>query len=138
MKLTFTHRHAYPTTSVGVSLPVRLWVGKRYSDLVAMVDTGSSHCLFERFHADDLQLDLESGQPMVVGTATGRLRAFGHMVEIDVLGHVVSSMVYFFADYEVNKNLLGRTGWLDRVRFGLVEYESEVYFAPYDFDAPLH
>jgi len=29
----------------------------------------------------------------------------------------VEAMVYFFAE-RVNKNLLGRTGWLNRVRLG--------------------
>ncbi len=33
-------------------------------------------------------------------------------------------MVYFFADERSNKNLLGRTGWLNRVRFGLVEHDQ--------------
>jgi hypothetical protein len=42
-------------------------------------------------------------------------------------------MVYFFADDGIRKNLLGRTGWLDRVRFGLVDYDSKFYVAAYDF-----
>ena len=43
-------------------------------------------------------------------------------------------MVYFFADGQINKNLLGRTGWLDRVRLGLFEYDQQLYLAPYDFE----
>jgi hypothetical protein len=43
-------------------------------------------------------------------------------------------MVYFFADERINKNLLGRIGWLDRVRFGLVDHDEELYLAPYDFE----
>jgi hypothetical protein len=28
--------------------------------------------------------------------------------------------------------VLGRCGWLDRIRFGLVDYEQVVYIANYD------
>jgi hypothetical protein len=42
--------------------------------------------------------------------------------------------VYFFADERINKNLLGRVGGLDRVRFGLVDHDQELYLAPYDFE----
>jgi hypothetical protein len=41
-------------------------------------------------------------------------------------------MVYFFADPAINKNLLGRNGFLDRIRLGLVHYDRELYLAPYD------
>ncbi len=43
-------------------------------------------------------------------------------------------MVYFFADEHISKNLLGRTGWLDRVRLGIVDYDQQLYLAEYDYD----
>jgi hypothetical protein len=44
----------------------------------------------------------------------------------------IESMVYFFGDPAINKNLLGRNGFLDRVRLGLVHYDRELYLSPYD------
>ena len=44
-------------------------------------------------------------------------------------------MVYFFEDYAITRNLLGRIGWLDRIRFGLIEQDQTVYLAAYDFDS---
>jgi hypothetical protein len=41
-------------------------------------------------------------------------------------------MVYFFGDERINKNLLGRAGWLDRIRLGLVDHDGELYLASYD------
>lgn len=99
------------------------------------VDTGASNCLFEREHGELLNLDIEAGQPKAFWTATGRVETFGHMVEIEVPGLNVVSMVYFFADERINKNLLGRTGWLNRLRFGLVDHDLSLYLAPYDFQA---
>jgi predicted aspartyl protease len=103
-------------------------------EFLAYVDTGASHCLFEREHAEILGLDVEAGEPMVFRTATGGVEAFGHMVELEVLDIRFESMVYFFRDPGIRRNLLGRSGWLDRVRLGIVDYDSTVYIAPYDFD----
>jgi hypothetical protein len=61
-----------------------------------------------------------------------RVDAFGHAVELQVLGLTFESIVYFFADERINKNLLGRAGWLDRIRLGLVDHDGELYLAAYD------
>lgn len=49
-----------------------------------------------------------------------------------VLDIELVSTVYFFADPEIRKNVLGRAGWLDRVKLGIVDYDQQVYLAPYD------
>jgi hypothetical protein len=53
--------------------------------------------------------------------------AYGHEVDISALGLVTHAMVYFFADPAIEKNVLGRTGWLDRVRLGLEHHECRLY-----------
>jgi len=65
-------------------------------------------------------------------TANSSCEAFGHEVEISVLGVTTVLIVYFFADASINKNVLGRVGWLDRVRLGLVDHDTTMYLAPYD------
>ncbi|MFN7923713.1 MAG: hypothetical protein U0Q16_26665 [Bryobacteraceae bacterium] len=79
-----------------------------------------------------LGLTLERGIRLRFRTATGGFETFGHEVEIAVLGVTTNAMVYFFADPMIDKNVLGRIGWLDRVRLGLVHHDSKVYIAPYD------
>ena len=59
-------------------------------------------------------------------------KAYGHEVSIRVLGIEFSSILYFFADDAIKKNVLGRRGWLDRVRIGIVDYESTLYLSPYN------
>ena len=83
-----------------------------------------------------LNLDIEAGEPITFQTASGRVRTFGHTVGIEVLNLKFESMVYFFADEEIEKNLLGRSGWLDRVRFGLIDYDRKFYLSAYDFENP--
>jgi hypothetical protein len=81
-----------------------------------------------------LNIEIETGELKIFWTATGRVETFGHLVEIDVLGLKVESMAYFFTDEVIKKNLLGRAGWLDRVRFGLIDHDLDLYFAGYDFE----
>lgn len=85
--------------------------------------------LFERQYADLLGIAVEEGERQVFSTAAGRLLAFGHEVSGEVLGHQVVSFVYFFVDEAVEKNVLDRRGWLDRVRLGIVDYESTLYLS---------
>ena len=79
-----------------------------------------------------LELEVEAGDHRTFRTATGGVDAFGHVVELQVLGLTFESLVYFFADERINKNLLGRAGWLDRIRLGLVDHDGELYLAAYD------
>jgi hypothetical protein len=50
---------------------------------------------------------------------------------MEMLGLQFESVVYFFADERIDKNLLGRIGWLDRIRLGLIDHDGELYLAPY-------
>ncbi|MFN7925878.1 MAG: aspartyl protease family protein [Bryobacteraceae bacterium] len=113
-------------------MPVLLQSGKSIVHLTATVDTGASFCIFRREVGTELGLDVESGVLKRFRTANSSFGAYEHEVELSVLGVVAHSTVYFFADEAMNKNGLGRTGWLDRVRLGLVDHDTALYLAPYD------
>jgi hypothetical protein len=113
-------------------MPVVLRSGGEAVKVLAYFDTGASNCLFERKHGEWLNLEIEAGDRRTFRTATGGVAAFGHVVELEVLGLKFESIVYFFADERINKNLLGRAGWLDRIRLGLVDHDGELYLAAYD------
>ena len=76
-----------------------------------------------------LGLAVETGERRVFSTVAGRVEAYGHEVLIDVLGHEFTSTVYFFAEDAIVRNVLGRHGWLDRVRIGIADYESTLYLS---------
>ena len=124
-----------PPTLSGIPLPVVLRNGTETVDLLAYVDTGASNCLFARKQGEMLNLNVEGGEPKTFRTANGRVDTFGHSVSLETLDIKVESMVYFFADPRINKNLLGRAGWLDRVFFGLVEHCQMLYLASYDLES---
>ena len=127
--IEFSRTHSYLPVDEGISLPVFLNSGTERVKLLAHLDTGASHCLFERRHGELLNLEVEAGDPIAFRTATGRVEAFGHLVTIETLGLSFESVVYFFADKRINRNLLGRLGWLNRIRLGLIDHDGGALFS---------
>jgi hypothetical protein len=41
-------------------------------------------------------------------------------------------MVYFAAHEGLPRNVLGRRGWLDHVRLGLVDHDAKLYMSGYE------
>ncbi len=131
-QLEFSGVHSYSGDKDGISVPVELRFGDGIVRLAANVDTGATFCIFRSEVAEALGLDLSSGLQQRFRTANSTFDAFGHEVEVTVLGVVTRSTVFFFADETINKNVLGRIGWLDRVRLGLVDHDGSLYLAPYN------
>jgi len=79
-----------------------------------------------------LGLEVETGEPILISTVTGSFAAYGHALTLETLGYSFDVTVYFAAHEAFTRNVLGRRGWLDRVRLGLVEYESKMYLSRYE------
>jgi hypothetical protein len=41
------------------------------------------------------------------------------------------SVIYFSAMPNLRRNLLGREGWLQKVRLAIVDYDSTIYLSPF-------
>jgi hypothetical protein len=112
-------------------VPAILKYGGREVEVAASVDTGASYCLFAREFGEILGLDVEDGLAQYFTTANSRFKAYGQELTVDVLGIEVDTMVFFFADEVIKKNVLGRRGWLDRLQLGLLDYAQTLYLARY-------
>lgn len=131
-QLTFSRAYQYNTRLVGISIPVKLQWGSVSAEVEASVDTGSSHCVFKRADATLLGIDVGSGLPQMVHTVAGSFLTYAHEVVLVVLGVETTTTVYFAADDNLSRNVLGRQGWLDRVRLGLVDYDGRLYLSAYE------
>ena len=131
-RLRFSERYTYDADVEGITIPAVLKAGGRPIELLAKIDTGATDCLFEHGYGEALGLRVEEGIRKSYATANSRFDAYGHEISIQVLGIETTATVYFFADRGIERNVLGRCGWLDRLRFGLVDYEQLVYIADYN------
>lgn len=130
--LEFAHRYSYALDEE-ITLPITL-----YSDLFlpaeffAKLDTGSTLCVFERKYAELLQLDIESGHPQRIRTATGYFYAYGHEVTLCFLSFEWQTMVYFAESEAFDLNVVGRIGFLDQLRIALIDYDQVLYASRYE------
>lgn len=130
-KLSFRIEYRY-NDERGILLPVALRYSGRETDFSARVDTGASFCIFQRLHAETVGIAVESGSPTRVSTVTGTFVAYAHQVALGVLGIEMEATVYFAEDPAMPRDVLGQTGWLDRIRLGLVDHDRRLYLSHYD------
>ena len=131
LSLEFDTAHEYPDAKDGIHVPITLAVGRHAVELAAKLDTGAAHCIFERKYGEMLGLNVESGRIQRFRTVTGSFAAFEHEVTIQTLGIEFPAIVYFAQDPSFNRNFLGRSGWLDRLRIGIVDYDRTLFVGPY-------
>jgi len=129
--LTFDKTHYYNTLKSGITLTAILHHGQESVECEVRLDTGSSHCIFKRAHGELLGIDIESAVAENIGTVMGSFKAHLHTVTIEVLGIRSEAAVYFAADEHFTRSVLGRIAWLDRVKLGLVDYETKLLLSPY-------
>ncbi len=129
--VSFDEVHFYNTLKVGITASVILSFGGEFADFEAKIDTGSSYCVFERKHAQRLNLDVESGEQIRISTATDFFSAYGHELTLSVLGIETYATVYFAKEESFTRNVLGRAGFLDRVKLGLIDYEGKLLLSVY-------
>ncbi len=129
--LEFDFSYQYSLFEIGIMVKAALQNGGFSVDIDAKIDTGSTFCIFERHYGERLDLDVEAGTSADIGTATGSFRAFGHELILTVLGIESVSTVYFAESEFFDRNVLGRIGWLDRVKLGLIEQEGKLFLSEY-------
>lgn len=121
----------YPTSEVGITLLVSLAYDQQALSVETKLDTGAAYCLFERKYAQRLGIEVESGQPLRMTTLTGSFLAYGHELTLWVLDRPFELTVYFAADENIHRNLLGRN-WMQLVRVGVVDYDGKLFLSAYD------
>ncbi|MFN7928567.1 MAG: hypothetical protein U0Y68_11575 [Blastocatellia bacterium] len=130
--LSFTTLHPYDAGKPGIDLAVVLRANQRRTGFIAKLDTGASHCIFERSYGEDLLLDVEAGYELKISTATGTFIVYGHDVTLSVGEFDFDVVVYFAKEATFTRNVLGRNGFLALVRLGLIDYDGRLFLSRYD------
>ncbi len=129
--LEFDHLVTFDQGENGITIEVTLRLDTTEVSCLAKIDTGSAYCIFPRTIGEQLGINIESGFPMRIGTATGVFEAFEHNVTLATVGTDFDSVVYFAREEIINRIVLGRFGWLDRVRIALIDYEGKLFISKY-------
>jgi hypothetical protein len=132
VSLEFAVSHHYHSAADGIEVPITLRFGSQSVDLIATADTGAAHCIFDRKYAEILGLRVESGRLQIFRTVTGSFPAYEHEVTLQMLGIEFSTPVFFAQDSGFARNFLGRTGWLDRLRIAIIDYDRTLYLSEYN------
>jgi hypothetical protein len=131
VSLEFDTTHQYTEAKDGINVPITIGIGSLSVDLLAKLDTGAAHCIFERKYGEMLGLAVESGRLQRFRTVTGSFAAYEHEVTIQTLGIEFQAVVFFAQDSTFSRNFLGRSGWLDRLRIGIIDCDRMLFVAPY-------
>lgn len=130
-QLSFEAEIYYPDKSEGITISTALISGDNLVRTYAKVDPGSEFCVFTNEIGRDLGLDIESGIPKRMGSLTGTLDTFGHEITLQTFDFAFQSVVYFAKYPGLQRNLLGRNGWLRHLNLAIVDYESKLYVSQY-------
>ncbi|MGI8884962.1 MAG: hypothetical protein ACR2IA_12045, partial [Pyrinomonadaceae bacterium] len=60
--IEFVESYQYDTRLVGITVPAFLNYGGKIVEIKTKIDTGSSYCIFQRKHAENLGIDVEHGE----------------------------------------------------------------------------
>ncbi len=130
-EISFDETYFYNTLKIGITVPTILQLNERLVEIEAKVDTGAENCIFERRHGETLGLEIESGAEKLFSTATAPFTTYGHEVTMLVLGIETYATVYFAKEESFTRNVLGRQGFLDHVKLGLIDYEGKLLLSAY-------
>ena len=75
---------------------------------------------------------MESGQYQKIATAAGYFEAYAHTVTLSCFDWKFESVVFFAARADFSRDVVGRAGWLQHLRLGLVNHDSRLYLSHYD------
>jgi len=79
-----------------------------------------------------LGLDVESGTRTLVSTANSTFECFGHWLRMTAVGFQFDAIVYFAADANIRRSVLGRRGFIDQLRLCIIEHDGELYASKFD------
>lgn len=131
-QLTFSQEHHYPDDEEGISVSINLVYGDQTYRVDAKVDPGAAVCLFSHEIGLKLGIPIEQGIPIRLSGLTGSLEEFGHEVTLQTGDIAFQSLVSFAKIPGLQRNLLGRRGWLRNLKLAVIDYDNLLYLSAYD------
>jgi predicted aspartyl protease len=131
--MKFKYRYLRDSSSPGrdyIRLPllkVRLGSGENRPDVVGLVDTGATDCLFDRDVADDLGIELADSDVKREYFGVGGQALVGHIHTIRFQIHGFSEWIEIeaaFINTRLPYQLLGQSGFFDNYEINFKRYRG--------------
>lgn len=128
-----TYLDDWPGENSGINrIIVPIQLGQNSFSILAMVDTGSQYCILRPEHASNLNIDYyqenlerKIGGGIFIGKL-GRLEITIPASKGDSI--TVDATVWVPGQHSILPNILGLTGFLERIHFAVNPYENLFYF----------
>lgn len=133
-QLSFSICHEYDAGDREITIPLMLTSGSKQIEVNGRLDTGASSCVFPREIGEFLGIDIEGGEVQRFSSIHSSSTAYGHWLQISVFGIDFEATVYFVKEPGYPRLLLGRKGFLEKFRIGLIEYDGLLYLSDYNED----
>lgn len=131
-QISFTEEFRYADDLAGITIPVILRYGGKSRRVQAKVDTGGDVCLFSREEGTFLGVPVDQGMPTTLSSLGGNIEAFGHEIAIQTGELIFESVVYFAKYPNLPRNILGRQGWMRKLKLAVIDYDNLLYLSEYD------
>lgn len=117
--ITLRGRH-YPL------IPIKLHYGDKNVKTYALLDSGSTLSVFRNEIAEDLGIEIRSGQEKILQSASGLIRVFIHPLTVEVDKERFDMNIGFSSDLAASFNILGREGFFGRFRITFDERQKKI------------
>ncbi len=124
----FSTRLRTTEDSHGLYLTATLSVAGQELVVDGYLDIGAAYCILPRLLGETLGLAVEAGEPVTLKTGGGPLQGFLHFATLllgDLAFEDVPICVIKYPGFD--RCLLGRAGWLQKVRLNLSAYDEALY-----------
>ncbi|HMV51278.1 MAG TPA: retropepsin-like aspartic protease [Blastocatellia bacterium] len=125
---SFSNRVQIREDAAGLCASATLSVAGAQIQVDGYLDVGAAYCVIPRDAGERLGLDVEAGEATNLRTGMGPIQGYLHYAVLTVGDLVFEDVPVFVAKYPgFDRCLLGRAGWLQRVRMNLVTYDNFLY-----------
>lgn len=107
-------------------IPTKLYYGDKNVKTYGLLDSGSTLSVFRNEIAEDLGIEIHSGQEKMLQSASGLIRVFIHPLTVEVDKERFNMNIGFSGELSTSFNILGREGFFEHFRITFDERQKKI------------
>jgi hypothetical protein len=107
-------------------IPIKLYYGDRNVKTYGLLDSGSTLSVFRNEIAEDLGIEILSGDENMLQSASGLIKVFIHPLTVQINEERFNMSIGFSSELSASFNILGREGFFERFRITFDELQKKI------------